>query len=606
MTHHEHEPGDEPDGEMMPEVMMLPLAVPEELGFGDLDSGVLARRIPDFVHRVLNRGQIGPTGMLEVQTPPEEGPVLWVVMDMPPDPDEAFSLLPVEAEVRAIVTGEVLPVPDGFRVEFHVYFAEDSDERFVNKVGGVLRRDYPVVDLLQLTRRLARILELPYQEPPKGTLTANGDAFFLFLRALDNAMLLSGDLQIDLPENREALLQPFSDALTLDPKFGLALRVAHTTVALAVDEGCIDAEAARRFLDTCYSIQPGDGEGCVAVADHLRELGDDARAMAWLEHATHLDPPPSRGLENLGILFAHSGRTVAARELWMRGLQLDGHPDFFGHLARLAFAEGRELDAWDLVVRGLRRLRERVARASEWDDEDRGAGVLLMYVHEHMAQRAVPDDVHECLLDLRLMLDGDSKASLGLCLLACDERDAAREELAMAIGTGTLTGDTRDHVARALLGMELPDFDRRFAKAAEQALRHKKPRECLVEFALFVDLQPTFWPAFYYAGIAHQRLGETGSSLDMLDAARRLSPDQPEVLHHMAVVFAERGNQKRALELIDEALASRDDGVQLHLTRAQILIALGRPKDARESIDRGLGLDAADHELLRLRQQIGE
>ncbi len=74
----------------------------------------------------------------------------------------------------------------------------------------------------------------------------------------------------------------------------------------------------------------------------------------------------------------------------------------------------------------------------------------------------------------------------------------------------------------------------------------------------------------------------------------------------MAVVFAERGNQKRALELIDEALASRDDGVQLHLTRAQILIALGRPKDARESIDRGLGLDAADHELLRLRQQIGE
>lgn len=606
MKGYDHDSGDEPDGEMMPEVMMLPLAVPEEDGFGDIDSGVLARRIPDFVHRVLNRGQIGPTGMLEVQTPPEEGPVLWVVMDSPPDPDEAFALLPIDADVRAIVTGDVLPVPDGFRVEFHVYFAEDSDERFVNKVGGVLRREHAVADLLQLTRRLARILELPYQEPPKGTLTQNGDAFFLFLRALDNAMLLSGDLQIELPKDREALLQPFAEALRLDPQFGLALRVAHTTVALAVDEGCIDAEAARRFLDTCYSAQPGDGEGCVAVADHLRELGDDVRAMAWLEHATHLDPPPSRGLENLGILFAHSGKTIAARELWTRGLQLDGHPDFFGHLARLAFAEGRELDAWDLIVRGLRRLRERVARASEWDDEDRGAGVLLTYVHEHLDEHAAPDDVHECLLDLRLMLDGDSKASLGLCLLACDERDAAREELAMAIGTGTLTGDTRDSVARALLGMELPDFDRRFSKAAEQALRHKKPRDCLAEFALFVDLQPTFWPAYYYAGIAHQRLGETGSALDMLDIARRLSPEQPEVLHRMALVFAARGNHKRALELVDDALEVRDDGVQLHSARAQFLIDLGRPHDARVSIANGLRLDAADRELLRLRQQIGE
>ena len=40
-----------------------------------------------------------------------------------------------------------------------------------------------------------------------------------------------------------------------------------------------------------------------------------------------------------------------------------------------------------------------------------------------------------------------------------------------------------------LLGLEIPDFERRFARAAEQAVKHKKPRECLAEFA------PRFWGA---------------------------------------------------------------------------------------------------------------
>lgn len=592
------------DEDRIPEVMLLPLAVPEEEGFGAHDSGVLARRIPDFVHRVLNRGQVGPTGILEVQTPPEEGPVLWVVMDAPPDREEAFTLLPTEADVRAMVTGELLPVAGGLRVEFHVYFAEDTEGRFVDKVGGVLRDEHVVADLLKLTRRLARILELPYQEPPRGTLTANNEAFFLFLRALDNAMLLSGDLAIELPQDRESLLAPFAEALTLDPAFGLALRVAHTTVAAGVDDGALDVEAARRFLDACYEVQPADGEGCVAVADHLRELGEDDRALQWLQHAALLDPPPSRGLENLGILLAHDGKTVAARELWTRGLELDGHPDFFGHLARLAFAEGRELDAWDLVVRGLRRLRERVARPGEWEEEDRGAGVLLTYVSEHLGEREAPDDVHESLLDLRLMLDGDSRASLGLCLLACHEHDAAKEELSSAIGTGTLTGDTRDSAARALLSLEVPDFDKRFARAADQALHHKRPSDCLAEFHAFVDLQPTFWPAWYFLGVALHRLGDTNQALDVLDSARRLSPEQPEVLHRMATIFAERGNQKRALELVDEALEVRDDAASLWATRARVLVELGRAEEALAAIEQGLHRDANDRELLRLRQKL--
>src|SRR5712671_1182824 len=176
--------------QIVPEVMFLPLAVADTDGFGELDPGVLARRFPDFVHQVLNQGQYGPTGMLEVQSPPEEGPVSWVVMDATASPEDAWDLVPDDDELRALVTGELAPSPGAVRVEFHVYFAEDDEAGFTNKIGGLVSLTDPIPGLLQLARRLARVLELPYHEPPKNLLTGNGKAFWHFLLGLDSAMLL--------------------------------------------------------------------------------------------------------------------------------------------------------------------------------------------------------------------------------------------------------------------------------------------------------------------------------------------------------------------------------------------------------------------------------
>jgi tetratricopeptide (TPR) repeat protein len=73
----------------------------------------------------------------------------------------------------------------------------------------------------------------------------------------------------------------------------------------------------------------------------------------------------------------------------------------------------------------------------------------------------------------------------------------------------------------------------------------------------------------------------------------------------MSMLFAERGNQKRALELIDDALSIRDDAAALFATRAQVLKSLGRDGDALDCVTRGLVLDPKDRELLALRQQLG-
>lgn len=582
-----------------PEVMFLPLAAVPGDEWGSLDPGVIARRIPDFVHQVINQGRVGPTAMLELQTAADSGPVTWVQLDTPPDHEDAFELMPKQVHVHAVVSGEITPGEGGLHVEFHVFRDDDDGDYVTEKMGLTLSMRDPVAGLLKLARRLASSLEIPFHEPPKGLLTSDGRAFRHFLRGLDNAMLLSGDLEIALPEDRASLIQPFADALVLDPSFGLALRVANATMVIALHGARLDRETVRSFLDRCYSAQPFDGEACVAVAEHLSELGDDERAFAWLEHATHLDPPPWQGLEHLGILKARRGDPAAARDLWEKGLSVDGHPDFFSHLAQLSFVEGRVDDAWGFVERGLRRLRERTLRAAEWSDHGRGAGVLLESLQAHLAERQPPPELADTLLSLRAMFSGEDRVALGLCLFATGKRREARVEL--VAGMRSLMDLTaRDRAVRAMLQIDVAEFEERFAKATERSLRGRNPKLALAEFQLWLHLQPEFWPALYYSAIIKRRLGADDEALDLLAAALEVSPQQPDVLYEMAELFANRQNAKRALELVERALPQRLGEARLHEAKARYLRDLARRDDARNAVARAIKGGVDSPELRRL------
>jgi tetratricopeptide (TPR) repeat protein len=580
-----HDPADHPDlpdDLDEPQVMFLPLAAAPDAAWNGTEPGVFARRIPDFLHQVLNRGQPGPTAMLELQSAADHGPVSWVQLDAPPERDEAFELLPPDVDARAVVSGELAPAENGLRIEFHVFRDEEGAEFVTEKVGGVIPLANPVPGLLRLLRHLAKLLDVPFHEPPKGLLTDNGAAFRLFLQGLDNAMLLSGDLDIAVPDDKEALIRPFADALELDPSFGLALRVANATAAIALHGSRLDHDAVRRFLDRCYEVAPADGEACVAIAEQLSDMGDDERALAWLQHATHLDPPPPRGLESLGIILARRGDPSGARGLWQKGLDVDGHPDFFSHLAQLSFAEGQDDDAWGFVLRGLRRLHERTVRAAEWEDDHRD-GVLLECLHAQLGARKAPASIVAALLELRALLGGESRVFLGLCLFAIGDRRDARAEIVAGL-RGPVEYTARDCAVRALLQIDVADFEARFARACERARRGRNPRPALAEFQLWLHLQPEFWPALYYSAIAKRRLRQSDEALDLLATALEVSPDQPDLLAEMAEVFAERQNPKRALELVEEALKRRHGDGNLLLARVRYLLALGRKEDAATAL----------------------
>ena len=592
-----------PSSSRDPEVMFLPLAVAGGPPWHDLERQTWARRIPDFLHQVLNEGVAGPTAMLELQTATGDGPVGWVHLEAMPGREEAFAFLPDDLDVRAVVAGGIEVEDDNLRLEFAVFDDDEGEEYVTAKVEGVVPVADPVPGLIQLARHLARVLEIEFHEPSRNLLTRNGVAFRHFLRGLDGAMLLSGDLDIRMPDDRAALVQPFAEALALDPEFGLALRVANAaaTVALQVDR--LDRDVVRAFLDRCYEAQPVDGDGCVAIADQCTEMGDDDRALAWLQLAARLDPPPSRGLENLGILLVRRGDRGEARGLWQKGLDLDGHPDFFSHLAQLSFAEGRLDDGWAFTLRGLRRLRERTLRAGEFDDGERGAGVLLECLHAGLGRRDAPADVVQALLDLRTLLVAEERVALGLCLLACGERRDARVELAAGL-QGTTDPTVRDRAVRALLQLDVADFEQRFARASDRAVRGRNPAAALAEFQLWLHLQPEFWPALYFSGQAMARLRRSDEALDLFAAALEVAPFQPDVLFALAEGFDRRRNPKRALELIDDALRERANESAFVAARIRYLHHLGRIEEARDGLRAARAAGVESPELNRLQRRL--
>lgn len=589
-----------------PDVFFLPLAVKNATRPKGLSPWVLARRIPDFLHQVINQGESGPTGMLEVQTPPDgEHPVEWVCMEEMVPAEEAFAMLPPTAKVRAVLTGRLELRDESLAVEMVVHIREDEQEPSVEaRVQIEVSLADPVRGLCRLARRLARLLGMAYEDPPAVLMTRSGAAFFRFLEGLDGSALLSGDLEIQVREDAEVLMQPYADALRIDPQFGLALRAAHFTVASAFEDARIPQATCYRLIDDYLATGPNDGEACVQVAEYLSVLGEDGRARAWLLHASHLSPPPPKSLENLGILCFNNGEMVEARSLWLDGVDVDGHPDFFAHLARLAFSENKIDDAWDLVLRGLRRIYERSVRASEWGDHEQDLGLLLRYLVDHLQDQSPPPEVVEAIVDLvGQMSVPEDHLDLGHCLRHLGETDAAQAEIAIGLASD-VDGDYRDEGIRGLLAIEIEGFEQRFARAVDELALGVDSSRALAEMQLFFELQPEFWPALFFLAVGYKRSGDEEKALDTFADTLALSPSQPEALFEMAELFDRRGNPKRALECIEEALESQPDEPKLSAAMSFYCERLGRIDEARAAIASAIALDPESEEYRAQRRRL--
>lgn len=530
---------------LQPEVYFLPLELEGGKQVAGLDVEMISRRIPDCLQQLINNGEAGPVGIVGPRTPQLE-------------------------EVRAVVTGSLDIGHEGFELKLHVHFRPDPEpiRSMLLSVPVSLRQPMPA--LTRLASRLAGILEIPDQ--PRAPFTQDTRAFYRFLAALDGSA-------------------PFSEPLRLDPGFGLALRAARVRLAAALEAGQLDRQAICRVLDDCLEAGPTDGEACVQVAELLQRLGDDKRALAWLEHAASLPGSEPRALEALGARLVALGDRERARVVWQAGAELDGHPDFCAHLARLAFEEGNVEEAWTQVQRGLRRILESLHRRQEWPVDRRQAARLLRCAASQIRGCPPPAGVSALLGELRdQLLRAEERVELARCFLELGLIVDARAEIQAALGMD-LALSTRDRAVRMMLAVDVPGFEGRF-RAAVRVIRHgPKPGPGMGAMREFLIRQPEFWPSLFYLALGLERQGHEDEALDTLAEVLHMRPGQVEALVEMAELFAARGNPKRALECVDQAIESRGYEARLHLRRAEYLEQLDRRAEAAAAVDRALELE---------------
>jgi tetratricopeptide (TPR) repeat protein len=574
-------------------IFFFPFAEPKEMTLGDTASSILARRIPDFLCICLNSGEEDRVGMLEIRAANEEGEPTgdWARFREEPTWEEALYLLPdpqhsiaISGSIRGL-TSEALSL--SLSVHFGTPPGKSEDIRWKVDLGD------PSASFLALAKKLGGILNIRVPNHLEESQRTNDpEAFWHFLKGLDGAASL--DPNFLSPVDAVESLQPFIQALKIDPSFGLSLNRLFGAIHEAWDSHILHDKEALELFDQALEARPEDSESITGIGEFLAAHNENQRAEAWLQVAVDVgDPPPAASLESLGILLANRGETVRARNLWRSAVHLDGHPDFFAHLARLAFLEKNYDEAWDKVLRGLRRIYERSLHPSEWGQEAHRGGVLLRYLGEHLEEilskkdpkNHPPEDVKEILLDFTKQIqEPEDRLDLGICLCLLGEEEEAKRALRASI-PHVEDPDRRDLGCQFLGQLLFPNFEKEI-KRTLSVNQLGEEAQAAQNFLLATTKElPQLWPAIAQLGKLACLRKDWEHALSYYKRATFLRRDRKELYAQLSLCHFRCGEMEEALTAIREALDLEPEDPGIQADYALLLHRMGFEEEASDAIE---------------------
>ncbi|PIE24777.1 MAG: hypothetical protein CSA62_02805 [Planctomycetota bacterium] len=603
-----------------PVLYFFPFSEPESIELHGFARGVLSRRLPDFLCLCLNERRDGSAELLEIRETDEQGVPTgrWVTLTGEMEPEEAMGVIDEDERDAALVIGAIKavppvnlqgePLPDGGCSELQL------DLSIVQGEPALVTRQFslqiPIEDVARawtgLAAEIAKEMQLPLPSNNwRHYETEEPQAFFALLLGLEGAALMDPELIAE--RQPKDLLQPFLDCLHLDPDYSLALRCFYIALQDGLEQLALDMDEFNQLLDQALDLKPGDREVATVVGEFYAASGDNERAEAWLQLAVQGEDPPGAALETLGILLANRGEGAEARQLWLDGVNADGHPDFFAHLARLSFAEDSYDEAWDKVIRGLRRLGERSLHPGEWAEEEGRGGVLLRYLSEHLGDpesAAPPADIEELLLDLVGQIQEPSdRLDLGLCLREIGRRDEGVHELRSAV-PHVEDWDRRDLGAQVLAEELFPGFEERFAAAAEKHLSGEGFAEALRFFNELASEIPQFWPAHYFLGRLFSTAEDWAGASESFRVAAGLRRDQPEIWSKLAVAQHEQGKVQEALASMRQALELSPEDPSYYADLALLYFVSGEEEESVRHLGLAFAIDEQNPAVHRAIEQL--
>lgn len=416
--------------------------------------------------------------------------------------------------------------------------------------------------------------------------TDNASAMLSFLVGLGNLSALQGRT---VPATPDALIEPLRQALNFDPKMDGAMEALHAMadillgvqgdqrVALLVLQALNfaaqrrkdDAEAwhhlavvARRVGDLqsavsafnqAFNLEPTNLQIAVDFIQTLRRAGDSDNATKVAQHAIEQgnDAPPVLAL--LGSLLIERDDFDSAEPFLRRAVDEGQIPSAYGDLANVL---------WD-----------RSEEDSDEQREDREEAIKLLGAAvdlPHMAKSSL-----DMLLDLateeedessRALLERAGEAhpqnpavltSLATLRIEGGEPEQAREWLDRLLALPRRGLDDDAFARRALLGLDIDDFEGRYETAIDQVNSGdaKQQSEAAVFLREVIAKDARYWQPHLMLALAVREAEGDAAALSHLMNAVRLRPNDAQIRQLIAAILRKQGRPREAVEHLQAVVA---------------------------------------------------
>jgi tetratricopeptide (TPR) repeat protein len=155
---------------------------------------------------------------------------------------------------------------------------------------------------------------------------------------------------------------------------------------------------------------------------------------------------------------------------------------------------------------------------------------------------------------------------------------------------------------QALKLTELLEQNSRFSAEQEyaiaQLLNEKEMyTESAVRFQRILDMQPASWQNKYNLALAQVKANQPKEALPLLDSIAQENKTNAELLAGVATAYELAGENERALDAYQKAIAADPTNPDRYLDGTRLLIDLDRYKEATAIVERGMALVPDDYPL---------
>jgi len=415
-------------------------------------------------------------------------------------------------------------------------------------VGKVLARDPLYPDAMAFSGRL----KLAKNKPAEAvTIFERARSFFPRNPALEYE-LAEAYLGTGATDKAVTVL---SSILTLAPDF------AEAWIALArIDIQKGDMLGTIAVLKPLVQRRPEVVQARLLLANAYFGNGDLEDALALYRQFAQAAPKDPQPLTLVGTVLVQQNKAAEARAAFEQALKLDPtYPAALEQLARLDLMEKRYADALGL-------LEGRIAK-----DPSQAQNYLLL-ARTYLAQ----GDMQRAEVALKKTIELQPDSTQGYLLLAALYITTKQDKQALAALQKVVAENPRD--AKTLMLMGMIEFQQKDYAAARASY----------EKALVAD--PNLGNALNnLAYIYSEYFGEQDKALDMVQQARKLLPNAPEVADTMGWILYKKRQFAWALSLLKEAEAGLPDEAEVQYHLGMIQYILGQESAARATLERALG-----------------